>query len=106
MSIFDIARACVQRCEHGAGAPLTLTQAVEQVQHPLAGLNQNELHQVIAYLACQLIGAEASRDANAGLAMHQIARIVAQYAERQPYTLRAAEVDVVEQLAIAAVGDR
>lgn len=92
------ADACVQQVDAGEGPPPTLAEAVELVAHFFGGLKPADLHIAVAYLACQVVGLRQSRDADASLAMQQIARVVADYARKKPYTLRTGEVEPVGQL--------
>jgi hypothetical protein len=81
-SLVSIASACRFRCDHGAGQPLSFDECVEAVAHPTAGLKPDELRQVIAWLAAQLVGYEHRADQNAMLALGNIERIVTDYRER------------------------
>jgi hypothetical protein len=80
---WDSAQACVQLVDHGENKPLTLAEAVDRVGLPLERLTRTELVQVIAFLSCQVIGARRSLNADAALAMSQIATIAREYERRQ-----------------------
>lgn len=82
MTAIRSAQAVVQRVDHGEGQPLTLAQAVEAARHPLAGTNREDLIEVVAYLACQVVGYAHRADADAGLALAQIRTAVKNYDRR------------------------
>jgi hypothetical protein len=83
MSAFSVGAACVQRVDHGASQPLTFREALEQVRHPLDGLKRDELVEVVAYLACQVVGYAHNQSADANLAMVQIEIAVRDYQKRR-----------------------
>jgi hypothetical protein len=82
MSAFSVATACVQRIDQGEGPAVTFEQALSLVEHPLTGLSRHELTEVVAYLACQVVGYQHSQNADAKLAMSQIETIVAEFQKR------------------------
>lgn len=83
MSAFSVGAACWQRVDHGEAKPLTFDEAVAAVEHPLTGLNRQQLVEVVAYLSCQVVGYQHSQNADAGLAMAQIARSVHEFERRR-----------------------
>jgi hypothetical protein len=83
MSAFTVGTACVQRVDHGEGKPITFDEAIALVEHPLTGLNRQQLVEVIAYLACQVVGYAHSQNADAKLAISQVERIVDEFRHRR-----------------------
>lgn len=79
---FSLGSACVQRVDHGVDQPLSFDQAVGQVEHPLTGANRQTLVEIVAYLACQVVGLQHSQNADAKLAMVQIKAIVRDFDQR------------------------
>lgn len=77
------ARAARDRCDHGAGRPLTWDECLEATQHPLGALTRAQLVEVATYLAAQLVGAQRSLDADAALAMSQIGTVVDEFRNRK-----------------------
>jgi len=77
----DLGNAAMQLVDHGAGQPLTLPEAEDRVAH-LMSKPRAELQQALAYLACQVIGYRRSQNADATLALAQIARSVHEYEGR------------------------
>lgn len=78
----DHGEAVVQLVDHGEGTPLTLDEAVERVAH-LSTLSKGELLGALAYLGCQVVGRRRDANADARLAMAQIARTVSEYERRR-----------------------
>ena len=77
----DLGNAAMQLVDHGEGQPLTLDQAEERIAH-LATRPRAEVQQALAYLACQVVGYRRSQNADATLALAQIARTVHDYERR------------------------
>lgn len=67
-----IATACLHRCDWGESKAYTLDEAVEQVRHPMTGVNREDTLTVIAYLSAQVVGMRRSQDADAKLALAQV----------------------------------
>ena len=67
--------------DHGGGRPLTWDQCESATLH-LARLSRDELLAAATYLAVQLVTSRRSRNADAELAMHQVARIVHDFENR------------------------
>jgi hypothetical protein len=76
----ELGTAAVQRTDWGAGPMTTLDEAVAAVEHLKAPTPV--LLEAIAYLACQVNGYRRSQNADAQLAMVQVARIVTDYQRR------------------------
>lgn len=79
---WSVGGACVHRCDHGLGTPLTLAECVAAVEHPLTGLSRAELVEVVAYLSAQVVGFMHRQSVDAPLALQQIAHIVKEHEER------------------------
>ena len=78
----DTARACVQRVDHGEGPMLTLAEATEQVTPNVDNATRADLRVMVAYLACQVVGYQRARNADATLAMQQIGTVLKDYTAR------------------------
>ena len=78
----QIGMAAIQRIDQGEGEPLTLPQAVEQVEH--LSSSKSDLLEAIAYLACQVVGYRHRANQDAELAMVQVECAVNEYRRRHP----------------------
>lgn len=65
--------------DHGAGTPLTLDEATAAVQPLVTQQRRDDLPRLVAYLACQVVGYRRSQNADAKLAMAQVAAVVDRY---------------------------
>ena len=77
----ELGESVVQLVDWGAGTPPTLPEAVARVQH-LIPLSKGDLLGALAYLACQVVGRRRDGNADARLAMQQIARIIRDHERR------------------------
>jgi len=60
----------------------TLDEAADRINH--ITIKGRELHETLAYLACQVHGYREASDRDATLAITQIEAVVARYRERKP----------------------